>query len=90
MDISHTLHLLKLIRQQAREKKQLIISVFHDLNLASSFADEIILLKQGNIFTMGNSQEVLTRSTINSVFNVDAVVTLNPDTNRKQVAYPTV
>lgn len=88
MDISHTLHLLKLIKQEAIQKNRTVISVFHDLNLASIWADELILLKKGEIFAMGDCQDTLTPATIKSVFSVDAIVTLNPDTNRKQVTYP--
>ena len=88
MDIAHTLHLLAQIRRQTRKKNQTIISVFHDLNLASAWADELVLLKDGNIHVMGSSQEVLTRSTIKKVFNVDAAVSIHPELNRKQVAYP--
>lgn len=88
MDISHTLHLLKLLKRLASKNNRLIISVFHDLNLASSWSDNLLLLKQGKIHSFGNSQDVLTRETIKSVFNVDSIVTFNTDTNRKQVCYP--
>ncbi|MFH2058862.1 MAG: ABC transporter ATP-binding protein [Pseudomonadota bacterium] len=88
MDIHHTLQMLQLVKQQVRESKKIVISVFHDLNLASGWSDDLMLLKQGQIYKFGNSQEVLTRKTIKAVFNVDSIVDFNTNTHVKQVSYP--
>ncbi len=88
MDISHTLQMLWLVKQSIKNGK-LVISVFHDLNLALSWSDELLVLKQGEIKAFGNSQEVLTQQAIKDVFEVKAIVEFNEHIQAKQVYYPT-
>ncbi len=88
MDIRHTLEMLGLVKRLAREKNRMVISVFHDLNLASSWSDELLMLKKGKIHCFGKSQDVLTQDSIQTVFNVNALVTTNPNIRKKQVSYP--
>ncbi len=88
MDISHTLHMLALVQQSVKEKNRLVISVFHDLNLASSWSDELLMLKQGEIKAFGSSGKVLTRQTIRDVFDVRSIVEFNEHVQARQVYYP--
>jgi iron complex transport system ATP-binding protein len=90
MDINHTLQMLHLIKQAVKEKNKLVINVFHDLNLASSWSDTLLMLKQGEIKAFGNSQEVLTQQTIKEVFNVESIIEYNEHVQAKQVYYPPV
>ncbi len=87
MDISHTLHMLGLVKESIKKGK-LVISVFHDLNLALSWSDELLVLKQGEIKAFGNSQEVLTQHTIQKVFQVKSIIEFNEHVQAKQVYYP--
>lgn len=89
MDINHTLQLLKLVKQSVLNKNKIIISVFHDLNLASSWSDELIMLKKGKIRAMGDAQEIITKEKIKDVFNVESHVEFNQLLQSKQVCYPT-
>jgi iron complex transport system ATP-binding protein len=89
MDINHTLQMLWLVKQSIKEKNRIIISVFHDLNLASSWSDILLMLKRGKIEAFGNSQKILTKQTIKDVFNVKSIVEYNEHIHAKQVYYPT-
>lgn len=88
MDIRHTLQMLQLVKGLVKTKNKTVISVFHDLNIASSWSDDLMLLKQGGINAFGKSQDVLTQEAIKDVFNVDSIVTFNTDVQVKQVSYP--
>ena len=90
MDINHTLQMLRLVKQSVKEKNKLVISVFHDLNLASSWSDALLMLKNGEIKAFGNSQDVLTQQTIKDVFNVASIVEFNEHVQAKQVYYPSI
>ena len=90
MDINHTLQMLRLVKQSVKEKNTLVISVFHDLNLASIWSDELLMLKKGEIKAFGNSQDVLTQQTIKDVFNVTSIVEFNEHAQAKQVYYPSI
>lgn len=88
MDIRHTLDMLRLVKKNIQNKDTLVISVFHDLNLASSWSDDLLMLKDGQIIFSGPSQDIFTRESIKTVFHVDGIVSMNPDTQKRQVAYP--
>ncbi len=90
MDINHTLQMLSIVKQSVKEKNKLVISVFHDLNLASSWSDALLMLKEGEIKAFGNSQDVLTQQTIKDVFNVTSIVEFNKYVQAKQVYYPSI
>ena len=50
LDIAHQQQLLDTIRKQAVEKGLTVISVFHDINLASLYCDRLLLMDKGEIF----------------------------------------
>jgi iron complex transport system ATP-binding protein len=89
MDINHTLQMLKLVKQAVKAENKMVLSVFHDLNLASSWSDKILMLKDGRVKAFGDSQSVMTAQNIQTVFGVSAIVEPNPHVNAKQVYYPT-
>ncbi len=81
LDISNQLEILDLLKQLCFEKKLLIISVFHDFNLAARYCDSVIMLKQGKIVAAGKTAETLTGKIIKDVFGIDAIVTKHPVTD---------
>jgi iron complex transport system ATP-binding protein len=72
--LNHTIGILSLVRNLSREKGTAVLIVLHDLNLAARFADEIIILKQGNILAMGTPEEVLTENNLTAVYHVPMIV----------------
>ena len=90
MDINHTLQMLRLVKRSVKEENKLVISVFHDLNIASTWSDVLLMLKKGEITAFGNSQDVLTQQTIQDVFDVSSIVEFNEHANAKQVYYPSI
>ncbi len=74
LDLNHTIGILSLVRNLSREKGTAVLIVLHDLNLAARFADEIIILKQGNILAMGTPEEVLTENNLTAVYHVPMIV----------------
>lgn len=74
LDLKHQLEVMELIRYLSEKKKLLVIMAIHDLNLASRYADKIILMKNGMIHSAGNSLMILTPENILSVYGVIAAV----------------
>ncbi len=89
MDISHTLHLLAVLKKQVRTVKKTVIAVLHDLNLASAWSDSLVFLKNGQIRARGKTEDVFTRENIQAVFNVNAKVDFNDYTQSKQAYFKT-
>lgn len=90
MDISHTLQMLRLVKLAVTQKQKTIISVFHDLNIASAWSDAVLMLKDGKKAAFGSTKEIFTRETIRSVFNIDSIVEYNAHVSAKQIYYPTL
>ncbi len=83
LDISHQVEILSTIRKLSSGIA--VIGVFHDLNLAAYFCDEIIVLKDGKIVTAGTPAEVITPAMLTSVFGITAAVSIHPETGRPLV-----
>jgi iron complex transport system ATP-binding protein len=83
LDISHEMDILSIIAGLKGEVT--VIAIFHDLNLAAHYCDDLILLDAGRIVSMGTPAEVLTRDHIRSVYGIDVVVRSNPVTGKPYV-----
>jgi iron complex transport system ATP-binding protein len=80
LDISHQVEILLTIKKLSEEIA--VIGVFHDLNLASYFCDEIIVIKAGKIAATGSPVEVMTPAMLRSIFDLDAAVSIHPITGK--------
>ena len=74
LDLKHQLEVMALIRRLAATKSISAIMALHDLNLASRYADRIVLMKDGRIFCQGDAGTTLTPANIQSIYGVKAVV----------------
>lgn len=84
LDPLHQHTLLSTIKTCA-EKGASIMVILHDLNLASRYCHQLIVLQQGRIFTQGTPNQVLTTQTISDVFGLDTLIQQHPEQN-----YPVV
>ncbi|UCB57240.1 MAG: ABC transporter ATP-binding protein [Candidatus Omnitrophota bacterium] len=85
LDISHQVQILDLVRRLNQEKSLTVIMVLHDLNLASSYCDHLLLLKEGKVFKQGSGSEVLTYQNIEEVYKTVVVVKQNPISHKPYV-----
>ena len=76
LDIQYQIEFLKIFRDLKTDK--IIIAVLHDLNLASIFSDEIILINKGKVVAKGTPWEVINEENIKHVYNVSVKVLENP------------
>lgn len=74
LDLGHQLEVMALMQQLASDQKMLVIMTVHDLNLAAWYADQILMVREGNILCAGDPSTVLTPETIWSVYGVAAKV----------------
>jgi len=81
LDINHQIEVLEILKELNKTKDLTIITVLHDLNLASRYSDKLVLIKDGKILKTGSAQEVLTVSNIENAYNMNVVVELNKYTN---------
>jgi iron complex transport system ATP-binding protein len=82
LDIKHQVEVYDLVRNLSRHEGLTIVSILHDLNLASLYCDRLALLKSGEVFCSGAPEEVLTYVNIKAVYETEVYIGLN-DITRK-------
>lgn len=78
LDITHQVHILNLLQELNHETGLSVLMVIHDLNLASEYCDQLILVNQGKLHTQGTPEEVLTFQHIEDVYKTVVVTQNNP------------
>ena len=77
LDLEHQISLYRLLVRLSSEG-MLVVTITHDLNLASTYASRIVLLRGGHLMADGVPETVLRRETIRDVFAVDTEVAQGP------------
>ncbi len=83
LDIRHTSDLAKLMRGLAKKCGMGVACVMHDLNLATSTCDRIVLLKEGRVAAEGAPSEVITPELIERVYGARVSIGRDPDSGRQ-------
>jgi iron complex transport system ATP-binding protein len=78
MDLVFQVEMLSLIKQLTVKKGVLCVFVTHELNLASEFADRILMLRRGRLLAQGPPREVITKENLRAVFDCQFQVDANP------------
>ncbi|HHY37173.1 MAG TPA: heme ABC transporter ATP-binding protein [Firmicutes bacterium] len=85
LDINHQTEILNIVRRLNRDFNLTVIMVLHDLNLASEYCDQLLLLKDGRIFQIGTPEEIITRENIAAVYGSEVLVRPHPLHGRPQI-----
>lgn len=81
LDLKVQIDLLELLSSLAHAHGRTLLLVLHDLNLASAYADELVMMRDGRIVASGTPREVFTADRLKHVFNLDAQVLADPETH---------
>ncbi len=73
LDLARQVRLLAELRRLAAEGRMVVV-VLHDLGLAAQWADRIVVLRHGRLYSSGAPAEVLTPAMLAEVYGVDARV----------------
>ena len=85
LDINHQIEILDLARRLTTERGLATIVVLHDLNLASQYCDQLVLVSQGKVVAEGKPQDVVTEARIRVAYGTDVHVRQHPTTGRPYV-----
>ncbi|NLV88262.1 MAG: ABC transporter ATP-binding protein [Tissierellia bacterium] len=81
LDLNHQMEILNLLKKLNEEKKTTIIIAIHDINLASRYSDEIIILNMGKVIDNGVPEKVITKENMEKVYGVKVAIEKNKHTN---------
>lgn len=82
LDLSYQLEVLELLQKLNRTEHRTIVMVIHDLNQAARFADHMVAMKDGEIYSQGSPETVITADMMRDVFRLDVQITLDPKYGR--------
>ncbi len=80
LDINYQVEFMEMLRKYVAQGL-VVVSIFHDLNLAAQYCDKLLLLFKRKIFAYGSPEAILTRENVKSVYNVDVTIRKNVLTN---------
>jgi iron complex transport system ATP-binding protein len=78
LDLAHQIRIMDLMRRLMEEKSITVVMVSHDVNLASMYADELLLLSKGSIIKKGLPEKVLTFETLEKAYDCKLLVDKSP------------
>jgi iron complex transport system ATP-binding protein len=77
LDIHNQLEILELIRKINKENGMTVVSIMHDLNLASRFSDRILLLIGGKIEIFDKPSKVINEQVLSKAYNMEMIIREN-------------
>lgn len=85
LDIHHQIDILNNIRAMNNDGQRTIIAVLHDLNIAAAYSDNIILMHEGRIHSVGSPDEVLTPEAVKEIYDINVHIINDPEKNRPYI-----
>lgn len=82
LDICHQLEVLEVVRAMTQERQLCTLIVLHDLNLAARFADDVAVLRDGQLLAWGPPEQVLTVDNVARTFDTQAEALACADATR--------
>lgn len=77
LDIRHQMEVSRLLHHLSRSRNMLVVMISHDLNAASKYSDNVIMLKDGAIYAVGTPEQVLTKDNIREVYGIESEVIMS-------------
>lgn len=71
LDIYHATNMMKIVRRLCDELGKTVILVLHEINYAAFYSDYICAFKDGQVAKFGTVEQVITKETLSSIYNVD-------------------
>ncbi|WP_298961629.1 ABC transporter ATP-binding protein [uncultured Campylobacter sp.] len=77
LDMNYAIEAMSICENLTRSLNLTSVIVLHDLNLASLFCDEILMLKEGAVRYRGSASELFTPQIIKEIYGFDALIVEN-------------
>jgi iron complex transport system ATP-binding protein len=71
LDMKHSIEMMTVLRDLVRDFNKTILIVVHDINIASTYSDCIVALKDGEVVQMGTSQEIIEKTLLDFIYEMN-------------------
>lgn len=82
LDLKVQVDLMDLLTGLAHERGRTLVIVLHELSLAAAYADQLVMMKDGEIVASGHPDDIFTADRLRKVFGLDANVLRDPASGR--------
>ena len=79
LDIGHQQQALELVTELRCNQSLTVVSAMHDLTLAGTYTDRLVMLHEGEVVAAGSAADVLTAERLGEVYRVCVTVDVDPD-----------
>ncbi|WP_030189591.1 ABC transporter ATP-binding protein [Streptomyces violaceorubidus] len=84
LDLAHAVDVLDLV-DDLHESGRTVVMVLHDLNLATRYSDNLVVMKEGAVLAQGHPRDVITADLLREAFGLRAMVIDDPVGDRPLV-----
>ncbi len=74
LDMKHARDMMRLVRRMADELGKTIVIVLHDINVAATYADRIVAMRDGRIVRSGPPEAIMTSQALAAIYDMEIEV----------------
>jgi iron complex transport system ATP-binding protein len=82
LDLGYQLEIMTLLQELHAARRAGIVISTHDISLAATLCDTLVLLRDGRVVASGDTDEVLTPANLERVYGVEAEISRHPSGQR--------
>lgn len=71
LDLRHQTELMALMAKLCKEKAVSVVAVLHDINLTLRYCDELMAMKEGELFAAGRAEDVASVQNLKAVYGME-------------------
>ena len=71
LDLKNQIDLLENMKEWVQTKNKIVVGVLHDLNLVQYFADNVLMLQNGQVVSYGPPEKVLNEPVLDELYGID-------------------
>lgn len=71
LDMNFAVQIIQILKKLVTELGKTVVIVLHDINFAASYADEIVAMKEGQLFTQGKTNEIIQKAVLDELYEMD-------------------
>ncbi|MBU8597132.1 ABC transporter ATP-binding protein [Shouchella clausii] len=84
LDLARQVALMEHLTKLLASRQLTVVCILHDINLASLYCDDVLLLKNGKVVCQGETQSILTRGALENIYGTAFHEWQEPVKGRKQ------
>lgn len=71
LDMKHSVSMMKVFRRLVDELNKTVVIVMHDINFASVYSDNIVVLKNGKLAKNDTTENIINKETLENIYEID-------------------